>query len=142
MGDYSIIISLLAFAFSIYAWAKARKQERQKEELNDFGLKEAERTEEARKRAGLMAYASNGRIVIRNNGLADARDVCMECSEDFPMRIPDDFFPYPKLVSGQELQVPYLREYIDNTHQTVTLIWNDESGDGRRLELSLSLRSV
>ena len=26
--------------------------------------------------------------------------------------------------------------------KTVTLIWNDESGDGRRLELSLSLRSV
>lgn len=65
---------------------------------------------------------------INNNGEHEAINVRMDISkqdenDEIHLSIEDDYFPYPKLLAQQNIDIPYLT-FSNVTHHTVRLTWD------------------
>lgn len=65
---------------------------------------------------------------INNNGEHEAINVRMDISKqdenyEIHLSIEDDYFPYPKLLAQQNIDIPYLT-FSNDTHHTVRLTWD------------------
>ena len=141
----SVLIALASLALSFYTYyMHERKLKFQQEAINESIIEKGKKEkEEERKARPVVTYDIDGKnrfIRIENQGKASARNIRFECSDDLTT-FPEigKLFPYPELSPGQIITMRYIPEIIDSVHQTVTLKWDDEYGENRSEERTITL---
>lgn len=136
----SEIFSGLALTFSVATYfIQKRKLDEQQKRINAFVIERNEKERSESVRARLEADSDGSVITVTNTGRAAASDIRLSFDADFPMRIPEDFFPYPSLLPGHSLEIGYASEFVANPVQTMTMTWKDGSGDDNRAEQRIRL---
>lgn len=136
----AILISILSLGFSLYVYfAYQKKLNEQQEKINDLNLTRMEQEKDEQNKARLTVNNSGGYLYITNEGPATARNVRFECSETLEMR-ESYLLPCPELKPGAMLKIRYLKEFVNNPYQTVTLTWDDNWGKDNKEEYVVSLR--
>lgn len=143
----SLIIAAISLVKSFFTDRKAKKLDLILKEKN---VEETRQREENKKKADLEANVietPSGKcniLRIYNKGEHEATNVRMDISSKdendvIQLNIEDDYFPYPKLLPQQNIDIPYLDIYSDIPHHTVKLTWNDAFGKDRKKEIVLDL---
>lgn len=71
---------------------------------------------------------------IRNIGSSVANNVNFKDQGQIYYSMPEDLFPYPKLLPGQYIELLYYSGESNNIHQTITFTWDDEMKKGESCE--------
>ncbi len=120
--------------------AHQRKLDAQQRQLNALQIARMEQDEEDSRRASLTAEHRDSYLYIENTGIADAENIRFSCSEELTAYpAPEKIFPYPKLKPGQVIEIKYAKEFLESTHQTVTLTWDDGTGKDNSTDIVLTL---
>lgn len=147
---WDTILGLVSFFLSgltlYYTWTVDRKHKELQNEVNKTILEERMSMEENKKKAIIQCFKINtlpgmpGCVRIENTGYADAFNLDFTCSDEgIPFLERDDgIFPYPKLVSGQSIEVHYINT-SDYTYQTLVFSWDDEYRKGESREIVINL---
>lgn len=142
----SVIIAAISLVKSFFTDRKAKKLDLILKEKN---VEETKLREENKKKADLEANiieTPSGKLNllrIYNKGEHEATNVRMDISQqdendEIQMNIEDDYFPYPKLLAQQNIDIPYLT-FSNVTHHTVRLTWDDAFEINRSKEIVLDL---
>lgn len=142
----SLIIAAISLVKSFFTDRKAKKLDLILKEKN---VEETKLREENKKKADLEANiieTPSGKLNllrIYNKGEHEATNVRMDISQqdendEIQMNIEDDYFPYPKLLAQQNIDIPYLT-FTDVAHHTVRLTWDDAFEKNRFKEIVLDL---
>ena len=142
----SVIIAAISLVKSFFTDRKAKKLDLILKEKN---VEETKRREENNKKADLEASVietpSGKRDILRiyNKGEHEATDVRIEISKKdetdmINLLTVDGYFPYPKLLPQQNIDIPY-STYSDLPHHTVRLTWDDAFEINRSKEIVLDL---
>ena len=140
----SLIVAILALLGSFVGYLlHDRKLKKQEAHLNSLQTAELETSASDRKRARLVMqtyYHEKGRGVlqVKNDGLADARNIKWHLSNDALQNVAVDG-DYDLLIPGQELGLRYI--YLDRrtTDDTVTaeISWEDDFRKDNKLSIQL-----
>lgn len=142
----SLIIAAISLVKSFFTDRKAKKLDLILKEKN---VEDTKLREENKKKADLEANiieTPSGKLNllrINNNGEHEAINVRMDISkqdenDEIHLSIEDDYFPYPKLLAQQNIDIPYLT-FSNDTHHTVRLTWDDAFEINRSKEIVLDL---
>lgn len=150
ISDYiaagSLLVAIIALVKSFLSDRKIKNLDVQ---LKERELRQRLTEEEEKKKADvevevIEALSRNRSDMLRfyNKGHAPAYNVSFEiCSEEeYPiiLNIQDGFLPYPKLLSLQMFDVPFMK-YSNKPHQTILITWDDEFSTGRSKEMVVDM---
>ena len=90
-----------------------------------------------------MGPKQGNRLQFYNKGEATAFNVQFEIPSDdgvdeITLNMSPDYLPYPKLLSFQSFDLPYLY-FGSKPHQTIVITWDDEFSKGRRKEMVVDM---
>lgn len=152
--NWSFIISLGSFIVAVVSLVKSFFTDRKTKKL-DLIIKQQnvadrqQREENSRKaemEANVVDTPSGKPNILRlyNKGESEALNVKMSVSsendnDDIELNIDEDtYFPYPKLLPQQNIDIPYLA-FSDLPHHTVKITWDDAFDKDRSKEIVLDL---
>lgn len=137
LSDYISIAAIVVSIGSAYwQWKKIGRQE---QTINAFIIEKNEREKAESVRAFIEVSCCNSSMIVINTGKATATDITLEFSGSFPKNIAKDFFPYPSLLPGHSFDFRYIKELATDPVQTVTITWNDGSGNGNKAEQKIRI---
>ena len=149
----SLLVSIGSLAIAAISLIKSFFTDRRAKKLDlilkEKNVEEAKQHEVNKKKANLEANiieTPSGKfnlLRIYNKGEHEATNVRMDISQqdendEIQLNIEHDYFPYPKLLAQQNIDIPYLT-FTNVTHHTVRLIWDDAFGINRFTEIVLDL---
>lgn len=140
----SLIVAILALLGSFVGYfLHDRKLKKQEAHLNSLQTAELETSASDRKRARVVMqtyYLEKGKGVlqVKNDGLADARNIKWHLSNDALQKVAVDG-DYDLLIPGQELGLSYIyldRQTPDGT-VTAEISWEDDFRKDNKLSIQL-----
>lgn len=149
----SLLVSIGSFAIAAISLIKSFFTDRRAKKLDlilkEKNVEETKLREENKKKADLEANiieTPSGKLNllrIYNKGEHEAINVRMDISkqdenDEIHLNIENDYFPYPKLLAQQNIDIPYLT-FTDVTHHTIRLTWDDAFEKNRFKEIVLDL---
>lgn len=138
--NISDFFSGLALTFSVATYfIQKKKLNEQQKTINAFIIEKNEREKAESVRASIEVSCYDSNMIVTNTGKATATDITLEFSGSFPKQITKDFFPYPSLLPGHSFDFRYVRELATEPVQTVTITWNDGSGNGNKAEQKIRI---
>ena len=150
VSDYIAAGSLLVAAIAlIKSFLSDRKVKRLDVQIKEKELQHHVSDEEDAKKADVevevIETAPKKLNVLRfyNKGKADAINVDFSIPTDdeenkIILHMQPDYVPYPKLISFQKFEVPYLNK-SGKPHQTIVITWDDEFAKGRNKEMVVDM---
>lgn len=132
MDFISILISCLALLFSIFGYFRHDKKLKEQEiKLNEIALRNESQKEEERLHAKISADVElkHARIVliVRNSGLAIAKDVNFSLSPELP--ITNKVLPIEFMNPGDYVRVTAFNMLGGPNKTQATFTWKDEAGE-------------
>lgn len=150
VSDYIAAGSLLvAFVALVKSFLSDRRLKNLDVQIKEKELLHHVSDEEEAKKADIEveiiepANKKMGCLRFYNKGKADAVNVEFSIPTDdvenkIILHMQPDYLPYPKLISYQRFEVPYLNN-SGKPHQTIVITWDDEFGKGRRKEMVVDM---
>ena len=150
ISDYiaagSLLVAVIALVKSFVADKKLKDLDIK---LKKKELQHHEADEEESKKADIEVEVietgprQGNRLQFYNKGEATAFNVQFGIPSDdgvdeITLRMSPDYLPYPKLLSSQSFEIPYVY-FGSKPHQTIVITWDDEYSKGRRKEMVVDM---
>lgn len=140
-----ICIPLFAIGISVYNLIYTRKVDRERltfeKKYYELNALQLEKERSASFNVSQYAEGNSNRLVIKNTGKAEARNITIDIPNPEGLSIPDglsSIFPLERLSPGEFVELLIVLEYKGARKCEIFLNWSDDSGSNRSAKHNLT----